>query len=146
VKTADPKISLLRTVPGFASLPDRELARLASCFDEAQVGAGMVLAREGGLGHELVLIVEGEATVTHAGEGAGAIGPGALVGETALLGPIPHWSRVVARTPMRVLVAGPESLRTLGGEPALLRRAATSLAARLHAADSWPIPVGVGTV
>jgi CRP-like cAMP-binding protein len=141
VKTTDPKISLLRTVPGFAGMPDRDLARLAPCFDEAQVGAGMVLAREGGLGHELVVIVEGRATVTRRGAVEGELGPGALVGETAVLGPIPHWSRVVARTPMRVLVAGPESLRALGGEAGLLRRVAGSLAARLQQAEPAP-PVG----
>lgn len=145
MKTTDPKIGLLRTVPGFAGLPDRDLARLAACFDEARVGAGMVLAREGRLGHELVLIVEGQATITRAGATEGELGPGALVGETAVLGPIPHRSRVVARTPMRVLVAGPESLRTLGGDPALLRRAATSLAERLRAAElPAPLPIGAG--
>jgi len=146
VKTADPKISLLRTVPGFAALPDRDLARLASCFDEAQVGAGMVLAREGGLGHELVLIVEGQATVTRAGATEGELGPGALVGETAVLGPIPHWSRVVARTPMRVLVAGPESFRTLGSDPGLLRQVATTLATRLQTSAPSSPPMGAATL
>ena len=140
MSTTDPKISLLRTVPAFARLPDPDLARLASCFDEAQVGAGIVLAREGGIGRELVLIVEGQATVTRAGATEGELGPGALVGESAVLGPIPHWSRVVARTPMRVLVAGPESFRTLGNDPSLLRQVATTLAARLRA----PGPPTVG--
>jgi CRP-like cAMP-binding protein len=144
VKNTDPKIGLLRTVPGFAALSDRALARLASCFDEAQVGAGSVLAREGGLGHELLLIVEGQAAVSRAGASDGELGPGELVGETAVLGPLPHSSRVVARTPMRVLVAGPESLRTLSGDPSLLRRAATSLAARLRAADVSSPPVVAG--
>ncbi len=45
---------------------------------------------------------------------------------------------------MRVLVAGPESLRTLSGDASLLRRATTSLAARLRAVDQLPQPVSVG--
>src|SRR5258708_21371941 len=57
VKTTDLKIDLLRSVPGFADLSERELARYAPLFDEVKVAAGMVLTREGEVGRELVVIV-----------------------------------------------------------------------------------------
>lgn len=132
MKTTDPKVALLRSVPGFADLSDRDLARFAPLFDEVRVDAGMVLTREGQVGHELLLILEGQATLRRRGEARDVLGPGAFVGETAILGDVPHWSSVVSQTPMRVLVAGPESFRALGNDPDLLRRVATNLAARLR--------------
>jgi CRP/FNR family cyclic AMP-dependent transcriptional regulator len=140
MKTTDPKIGLLRLVPGFADLSERELARFAPLFDEARLDAGMVLAREGRVGHELLLIVDGQATLRQRGEVRDVLGPGAIVGETAILGEVPHWSSVVSQTPMRVLVAGRESFRALGHDPDLLRRVAATLAARLR--DEEPAPLG----
>ena len=54
----------------------------------------------------------------------------------ALFGRAPTSASVSALTPMRVLVAGPESFGTLLTHPAMVRRLATSLASRLRAADS----------
>ncbi len=134
MKTTDLKIDLLRSVPGFADLSDRELARYAPLFDEVKVDAGMVLTREGQVGRELVLIVEGQASLERRGAASEVLGPGAFVGETAILGEVPHWSSVVTRTPMRLLVAGRESFRALGSDPDLLRRVAANLATRLRTA------------
>jgi CRP-like cAMP-binding protein len=135
VKTTDLKIDLLRSVPGFADLSERQLARYAPLFDEVKVAAGVVLAREGEVGRELVVIVEGRATLERRGAASEVLGPGAFVGETAILGEVPHWSSVVTRTPMRLLVAGRESFRALGSDPDLLRRVAATLATRLRAAS-----------
>jgi CRP-like cAMP-binding protein len=54
----------------------------------------------------------------------------------ALFGRAPTAATVSALTPMRVLVAGPESFGTLLSHPAMLRRLATTLASRLRAASS----------
>jgi CRP-like cAMP-binding protein len=138
MRTSDPKIGLLRSLPAFADVGARDLARRASLFDEARVGAGTVLTREGQFGRAVFLIVDGQATVSRRGEVREVLGPGALVGETAILGDGPHPSSVVARTPMRVLVAGPQSLRALRNDGDLLRRVATSLALRLRGAERAP--------
>ena len=135
-KTADPKIGYLRSVPGLSGARRRDLVSLASLFDELRLDEGDLLIREGRPGRELFLVVEGEAVVSLRDRPLATVGPGELVGEMALFGRAPTSASVSALTPMRVLVAGPESFGTLLTHPAMVRRLATSLASRLRAADS----------
>jgi CRP-like cAMP-binding protein len=134
-KAASSKIALLRSVPGLAHLPDRELGRLALLFDDIRIDAGRVLAREGQASQELVLIVEGWAALSRHGQSVDALGPGQFVGETSILDHGAHADTVTARTPMRVLLAGRESFGALRNHPEVLRQIATNLAGRLRLCD-----------
>lgn len=136
MKTASSKIDLLRSVPGLTDLGRRDLARLAPLFDDVRVDAGKVLVREGQSTHELMLIVEGSAALTRAGEPSGALGPGEFLGETSILDHAEHTATATAQTPMRVLLAGRESFGSLRSDPDVLRRIALNLAGRLRSYEA----------
>src|SRR5207253_7972276 len=95
----DPKVTVLREVPGLAGLPSRELLSLASLFDEARLEEGAVLTREGDTGRELFLIVDGEALVSLRGDDVATVGPGEFVGEMAMFEQAPRSATVTALTP-----------------------------------------------
>lgn len=126
------KAAALRTLPGFAALADRDLARLAVVFDEVRVAPGTVLARAGQASHELILLVEGAATATNEQTGARTtLGRGHCVGDVAMLGHGAATATVVAETEARVLVAGPRTARTALAHPTVLRHVAAGLADQL---------------
>lgn len=132
MKVLDPKVELLKRLPSLAGLPDRELATVAPLVDDVRVDAGTVLAREGDTCHAVALILEGSATVTAGGVARGTLGSGDLVGDLALLEGLPHDSTVVASSPVRLLVAGPESDRALLNHPAVRICMASSLIGRVR--------------
>jgi CRP/FNR family cyclic AMP-dependent transcriptional regulator len=136
--STDPKVALLRSVPGLAGAGAREICSLASLFDEAVVEEGALLAREGEPGRELFLIVEGEVLVTLRGDALATVGPGEFVGEMTLFERAPRAATLTALTPTRVLVAGSGSFGALLNEPAVLRRLAATLANRLRASQGSP--------
>ena len=57
----------LQGVPWFASCTEAQLDQIARIAERLQVQAGEVLLREGRLGRELFVILEGTATVTRRG-------------------------------------------------------------------------------
>src|SRR5579885_3337765 len=79
------KIDVLRQIPLFADLSRRHLDEIAKHADEIDATAGTVLMRQGEIGHELVIIVEGEARVDRDGRELARFGDGSFVGEMALL-------------------------------------------------------------
>lgn len=82
---AKPSLELLRGVPLFSGLDDRFLSRLADEFNTRSYAAGETLAEEGEPGRTLILIEEGNVTVTVHGEEVGRLGPGDAFGEMALI-------------------------------------------------------------
>ena len=60
---------LLKAVPWFAACSDEQLADVARLAERLQIEAGEVILREGRLGRELFVILEGTATVTRGGTG-----------------------------------------------------------------------------
>jgi CRP/FNR family transcriptional regulator, cyclic AMP receptor protein len=134
-KASPEKLSLLRQVPEFKSCTDRELSELARLVDEVDVPEGHVLIREGEIGREAFVIIDGWAAVTIHGEPVAALGPGQFVGEMALLDHSPRSATVVAKTPMHVLAVSPKVFGTLVSTPTVGRGLARSLASRLREAD-----------
>ncbi len=130
VRKVPSNVDLLRSVPGLAGIRDRDLARLASGFDELRVAAGSVLAREGRPAHELVIVLAGFAALSVRGVPAGDVDAGGVLGETAVLGAGAHRATAVSRTGMHLLVAGCDGCRRLRDEPAILRLIARDLARR----------------
>jgi len=134
----DPKIALLRRVPGLAGYADRQLAQLAPLVDEATAEPGSILVQEGKPGRQTFLIVEGQADVTLRGQYLERLGPGDFVGEMALLDHSPRSATVTAATPMRLLVMDPSGFASLVSQPSVSRRIATDLAGRLRRAEGAP--------
>src|SRR6476659_6826653 len=81
-----------------------DLRRLSEAGSEARIGAGQVLIERGQWGAGLFVILEGT-VVVEAPEGTRELGPGALVGERALLSADgKRTARVRATSDLHVLV------------------------------------------
>jgi len=133
---SDAKMQLLHSIPLFAKCNSRQLRRIAALTVALDLPKGDVLCREGQIGTEFFVIVDGEAAVTMRGRHPATIGPGGFCGEMAILDGGPRVASVVTATPTRVLVLSRwefENLLTLAPEIALsILRA---MAQRLRAAD-----------
>jgi ATP/ADP translocase/HEAT repeat protein len=108
----------LRQVSLFSHMSLERLHAIERITQETEYVRGEVIMREGEPGDELMCLVEGEVDVLR---GAGTpdeqhlnrLGPGAYVGDMAVLDGAPRSATVVALTPVRVLVLGGDRLREL---------------------------------
>jgi len=103
----------LKEVPFFSTLSKRELTVVAQQIDEIDVAPGRVLAREGDLGHEFFVIVDGTADVTRGDARLAELGPGDFFGEMALVDEERRTATVTATSPMRVLVMTRQAFRAI---------------------------------
>ncbi|MGH3118443.1 MAG: cyclic nucleotide-binding domain-containing protein [Gaiellales bacterium] len=76
---------VLRQVPLFAELKERELELLARQLHERRFPEGAEVTKEGDTGAGFFVIAEGNAEVTVAGEPRATLGPGDYFGEIALI-------------------------------------------------------------
>ncbi len=109
----------LRALPSLGGYPDAELDLLASVAQEVSIPAGGLLCREGTTGQSCFVIVRGEIDVFKA-LGAGdrvlaTLGPGAMVGQMALVDRAPRSASVRARTPTVALELSREVFERLLG-------------------------------
>jgi CRP/FNR family cyclic AMP-dependent transcriptional regulator len=97
---ADAPVSLLRGVPLFADLKDRELKEIAGAMTQRRVDQGQNLATEGTQGIGFFVIESGTARVTVEGRERRTLGPGDHFGEIALIVDSPRTATVTAETPV----------------------------------------------
>jgi CRP-like cAMP-binding protein len=109
----DRKLELLRGVPLFAGLGNRELNELGALVDETQVAPGHVLCREGRTGEEFFVIVDGFVRVERGGRELAILGPGQFVGEMSLVDEGPRTATATATTDARLLVVGHREFHSL---------------------------------
>lgn len=110
----DHKADALKGAPLFQNLSRGELVELAKITEDLEVGQGKVLAREGDLGSEFFVIVEGEVEVTKDGRELRRLGPGDFFGEIALIWDSPRrTATVTTATPVRFFVLTRQAFRTL---------------------------------
>jgi len=91
---------VLKQVPLFASLDDRELEQIAATMRERRFAAGTTVTEEGAGGAGFFVIESGEADVTVEGNPRGSIRPGDYFGEIALLTGSDRTATIVAKTDM----------------------------------------------
>jgi CRP-like cAMP-binding protein len=95
---------VLKTVPLFGGLSQRQLKRLARDFREREIKSGTSVMREGEMtGISFFVIVEGTATVSLDGNKVRELGPGDHFGELALISKRVRSATVTADGPMRCL-------------------------------------------
>src|SRR5215216_4209124 len=109
----DSKLDLLRSIPLFSALGRRELEQVARLADEVDVPAGQVLMRQGTNGSEAFILVSGEAMAERDGTHLATYGPGALIGEIALLAEGPRTATVTASEASRFFVLGHREFHSL---------------------------------
>jgi CRP/FNR family cyclic AMP-dependent transcriptional regulator len=146
----------LQGVPWFAACTEEQLSEMARIAERLRIQAGEVILREGRLGRELFVILEGTATVTRAGHVVNILHAGDYFGELGAIEAVPRSATVQAATELDVLIVGPREFETmmeirgfrnalLAGMSRRIREADDRLAAYEEQGDAVPPVVGEGT-
>ncbi len=110
----DTKVDALAKAPLFDALSRQELGELAKATEDLEVQEGKTLTREGDLGREFFVIVEGDVSVTRGGNEIRRLGPGDFFGEIALIyDNARRTATVTAASPLRFFVLTRQSFRSL---------------------------------
>lgn len=110
----DTKADALGRAPLFQRLSRRDLVELARVTEDLEVEEGKVLAREGDLGSEFFVIVDGEVEVSKDGAPLGRLSSGEFFGEIALIwDSARRTATVTAATPLRFFVLTRQAFRSL---------------------------------
>jgi CRP-like cAMP-binding protein len=137
--TQDTKIKSLRQAPLFEGLSKKELTELARRSEDMELDAGTVLCREGDVGQEFFVILEGQVEVKRKGKRIGTREAPDFIGEIALLEDIKRTATVTAKTPLHVFVLTRPAFQHLVNEhPAVERKVLRTLARRLAALSTDP--------
>jgi CRP-like cAMP-binding protein len=106
-----PDVQRLASVHPFDRYPRRRLRQLAAHADRIHVPEGTVIAREGGLVHEMVVVVDGEVVASRRNRGERRLGIGARIGARELMTGAPHPETLVAGSELEVLVVNGPAYR-----------------------------------
>ena len=130
--TQNVKVEALKRAPLFEGLSNKELRELARATEDLKIEAGTVLCKEGGLGREFFVIVDGIAEVTKSGRHLATRQAGEFFGEIALITTTKRTATVTAKTPIRcfILTRG-DFRRVLDESPSVERKVMQALAERL---------------
>ena len=106
-------MDVLKKVPLFAGLDDRELQAIAGSMRERKFSAGETVTEEGAGGAGFFVVESGEADVTVDGEPRGTIGEGDYFGEIALLTGSDRTATITAKTDLHCYGMTPWDFRPL---------------------------------
>ena len=131
----DTKVDALAKAPLFAALSRQELGELAKATEDLEVQEGKTLTREGDLGREFFVIVDGDVSVTLDGNEIRRLGPGDFFGEIALIyDNARRTATVTAASPLRFFVLTRQSFRSLlEHQPEIEEKVMAALEERLAA-------------
>jgi CRP-like cAMP-binding protein len=128
------KVEALKKAPLFEGLSKKELTELARVTDDLEVAPGTVLCREGSLGQEFFVLVEGDVEISKGGKKIAGRGGGDFVGEIALLTTVTRTATVTAKTTVRCFVMTRPAFRSvLDRSPEVQRKVLDALGERLAA-------------
>jgi CRP/FNR family cyclic AMP-dependent transcriptional regulator len=128
----DTKVQALKGVPLFAGLSRKELLQLERLCEDLEVQPGRVLCKEGEIGREFFVLVDGKVQVIRKGRRVATLTGGDFVGEIALVTELPRTATVTAETPVRLFVlTSREFHAVLDQNPKVERKVLRALARRL---------------
>jgi CRP/FNR family transcriptional regulator, cyclic AMP receptor protein len=133
-RRTDRKLAWLEQVLPLSDLSRDELDALAATADRASVRRGTVIARQGEIGREAFLVVDGEVEIVRDGAPVARLGAGEIVGELALLGDWYRTADIVAATDVEAVVFDVRSFGSaLQASPGLRRHVDAAAEARTAA-------------
>jgi CRP-like cAMP-binding protein len=131
------KASKLEDYVPFRDCSRQQLELIARHAEDVRFPARSVLMREGRLGHECFVILDGEADVKIRGRCMAVLSPGDIVGEMALLSREPRTATVTTTTPVRALVFSTQDFNVvLDRVPPVARHLMQTLTRRLRAVQA----------
>jgi CRP-like cAMP-binding protein len=117
----------------FADLTKKERVEIERIMTPIRIKAGREFIKEGSVGREAFIILEGDATVWRHGRLVTHVGPGAFLGEMAVLAGTPRSATVRAETDMEVEVLARNEFSTLLDDmPSVARKLLVASIKRLH--------------
>ena len=128
-------VERLQGVPWFAACTDEQLAEIARMAERLHVQQGEVILREGRLGRELYIILEGTVVVTRAGRTVNEWGAGDYFGELAAIEEAPRSATVTATSDLEVLIVGPRELEAMMEIPGFRNALLLGMSRRIRDAD-----------
>ncbi len=99
----DTYLQHLASVPLFSKCTKRQLEEIGHVATELILPAGKILAREGDVGREMFIVMDGTAAVTRDGQRVATLTAGDVVGELAVISGHPRNATVVAESELLVL-------------------------------------------
>jgi CRP-like cAMP-binding protein len=100
-RMAKAPVELIKKVPLFSDLDNRELKEIADSMKERTFDAGDSVTQEGKGGAGFFVIEEGSAKVSVGGQDIRTIGPGDYFGEIGLIADIDRTATITAETDLR---------------------------------------------
>ncbi len=135
------RVAILHRVDLFAGIPGRLLVAVAAMSEEVRVDAGSTIIEEGAVEDHLFVVVEGRVRVHRDDTTLVELGPGAIVGELAVLVPEPRSATVTALDATHLLtIRKPVLDELLLDWPELANGVTASLVAKLRAAAAHTTP------
>jgi CRP-like cAMP-binding protein len=125
----------LHGVPWFAACTDDQLAEIIRIAERLQVHDGEVILREGRLGRELFIILEGTVVVTRGSRVVNEWGPGDHFGELAAIEAAPRSATVTATSDLDVLIVGPREFDAMMDIPGFRNAVLLGMSRRIREAD-----------
>jgi CRP-like cAMP-binding protein len=133
VAPADPKLELIASVPLFAGLSKGEIAFLGRLMDDVDVPDGKVLTREGAVGGEFFIVVDGTIRIDRGGKEINRLSRGDFLGEIALIDQGRRTATAVAEGPARLMVLTTTGFASmLGQNPGVENKILRVLAGRVR--------------
>jgi CRP-like cAMP-binding protein len=129
----DVKIALLRKVPLFERVSQKELGRIAAISSEVSYPQGVALLREGTRDDGFFILLQGEVDVRQGVRLLQTLKRGQFFGEIGLLASVPRTATVTTGTQIDALfISGSEFKRLLRDSPTLALKVLEELADRLE--------------
>jgi CRP-like cAMP-binding protein len=119
----------------FAACTEDQLSEMARIAERLRIQAGEVILREGRLGRELFVILEGTATVTREGHVVNILHAGDYFGELAAIEAVPRSATVEATTDLEVLIVGPREFESMMEIPGFRNALLSGMSRRIREAD-----------
>lgn len=127
----------LRGIPIFSELSKKELRTVSRLMTQIDVKEGRALTREGEVGREFMIIVEGSAVVRRNGRKIAELGAGDFLGELAVLSGAPRTADVIASTDMVLETLNRREFMSLLDESAAIaKKVLIGAVKRLHDLES----------